>query len=255
MIYLAIFKVSADRDTIIPPFSSKLSRSILAHISSSYAKVMESRQPFKPIRVTVLKDSKGFPLIAFNGRKTILRANEIYSFSFSTTSNDIANDLIRRDMIDIKIWNSTFTIELTSLKIVEEIEYIDSDFYRVNFITPTLLQPPKFGKMNRFLLFPYAHFFLLSIARHWNANMKTKIKLSSLKTLYYFKEIDHRIWPVTTIYDGHPIRGFWGWVLYKIEGERENIIRLLNYANYFGAGKSRSIGFGEIEALPTGFLA
>jgi CRISPR/Cas system endoribonuclease Cas6 (RAMP superfamily) len=33
---------------------------------------------------------------------------------------------------------------------------------------------------------------------------------------------------------------------------REKIRRLLDYANYFGVGKSRSIGFGEVEVKAVG---
>jgi len=156
-------------------------------------------------------------------------------------------------------WNVNFSAQIEDVKVVEEIEYYDSRFYYIKFITPTLLQPPRppfKRKRNRFVLFPYSPLLLLSIARHWNKYMDHKIVgISGSKALYYFREVSYGLKPITTYYDGKPVRGFQGWIIFEITAKRntkirDNIQKLLNYANFFGVGKSRAIGFGEILARP-----
>lgn len=251
MIYTINFKLRADHDVIIPPFSSKVSKSVLAMLSPSYAKIAEDKKPFKPVRVTTLKDSKGRPVLAINN-KALMRKDEEYSFSFTFMDEGMVKDLMGKIGTVVELWGSKISVDITDLKIIDEIKVDDSKYYKVNFITPTLVQPPKKKvKENIFLLYPYSYFFLASIVRHWNANMKEKVNITFYKSLIYLKELDHGIKPVTANYDGKPIRGFWGWILYEVRDEK--IKKLLSYANLFGVGKSRAIGFGEVLAIPVSF--
>jgi len=260
MIFSITFQVKSDHDVLLPPFTSKLSRSILAKISPTYAKIMESEEPFKPVRVTVIKDIDGSPVLALGNKKAVMKGGEVYKFSFSFLYSDIFDEILRNGgEVKIELWNVNFSAQIEDVKVVEEIEYYDSRFYYIKFITPTLLQPPRppfKRKRNRFVLFPYSPLLLLSIARHWNKYMDHKIVgISGSKALYYFREVSYGLKPITTYYDGKPVRGFQGWIIFEITAKRntkirDNIQKLLNYANFFGVGKSRAIGFGEILARP-----
>ncbi|HID18234.1 TPA: CRISPR system precrRNA processing endoribonuclease RAMP protein Cas6, partial [Candidatus Bathyarchaeota archaeon] len=69
-------------------------------------------------------------------------------------------------------------------------------------------------------------------------------------------ETNHRIKPVTAVYDGRRRpRGFIGWVIYEHRKLKPKLSRrisqLMEYANYVGVGRSRAIGFGitEVKAI------
>ncbi|BDC18756.1 CRISPR-associated endoribonuclease Cas6 [Acidianus sp. HS-5] len=250
MIYVATFKLKADHDVVLPPFTSKVSKSILAYYSPTYTKLSEDAKPFKPIRVTVLKDSKGV-VLAVNGRKAMMKGGGDYYFSFTFTDNNILKDLMGKVNAEVEMWGAKIEADIIDLKVIDEVKYEDSTFYKVNFLTPTLIQPPKKVKENRFLLYPYSYFFLASIVRHWNANMDKKVNITFLKSFVYLKEVDHGIRPVSANYDGKPVRGFWGWIIYEVREKK--VKELLSYANLFGVGKSRAIGFGEVKVIPVSF--
>ncbi|AEE93270.1 CRISPR-associated protein, Cas6 [Acidianus hospitalis W1] len=257
MIFTFTFEVKPDRDAIIPPFTSKLSRSIFLDFSPTYSKFIEAEEPYKPFRITVLKDGNTPVYSKGNGMVT-LTGGKIYNFSVTTTLQKVVEEVVRTTSIDKEIFNAKFHVELVNMEMKEELGLEDSRLYKVLFNTPTLLQPPrpKFKrKENRFILFPYVPSFFYSLSSHWNKFMSEKIVgVTGSKTLYYFREVDYNIRPVTTYYGKTPTRGFIGWVLFELRAKRnskirENVRKLLDYANYFGVGKSRSIGFGEVKVL------
>ena len=259
MIVKLTFKVTPDHDSILPPFTSKLSRSVLALLSPTYKQVMEDSQPFKPIRVTVLKDTQGKPLYAKKDAKVVVKGGEEYFFDFTFTKEEIMKEIIENPSTTVEMWSTKFNVELFDVKAVDSLGIEDSKFYYVRFVTPTMLQPPRppFKKRkNRYVLFPYVPLLLLSIYQHWLKNVGEVVKgITGLKTLYYLRESAYNLSPVTTFYDGKPVKGFVGWVIYEFEARRgsklrEGVKKLLAYANYFGVGKSRAIGFGEVIVKP-----
>lgn len=69
---------------------------------------------------------------------------------------------------------------------------------------------------------------------------------------YASVEVDYSLKPVTVIYDERRRpRGFIGWVIYehrRISPKlSRHLSRLLDYANYVGVGRFRSIGFGVVD--------
>ncbi|BFH74708.1 CRISPR-associated endoribonuclease Cas6 [Sulfurisphaera javensis] len=255
MIFILNFELTPSHDAIIPPFTSKLSRTLFLEFSPSYSKLIESEESYKPIRITVVKD-EGKPLYSTGKRKITLTGGKTYSFSVSTMREEIVKEAIKVDSVKKELFNTTFDVQLKDVKIKEDVGLEDSRFYKVYFRTPALIQPPRpriKNKMNRYVLFPYVPLFLASLVSHWNKNMSEKIVgLTGSKTLYYFREVNYRLKPVTVYYGNIPNRGFIGWVIYELRAKRgskirENVKKLLDYGNYFGVGKSRNIGFGEIE--------
>ncbi len=53
-IFSLIISFRALNDTVILPFSAKISKLIMYRLSSLYKAVMESKNPFKPVSITPL---------------------------------------------------------------------------------------------------------------------------------------------------------------------------------------------------------
>ncbi|QGA53979.1 CRISPR-associated endoribonuclease Cas6 [Sulfolobus sp. E5-1-F] len=255
MIYTLQFQLKTSNDVIVPPFTSKLSRTLFLSFSPTYSKIIESKEPHKPLRITVIKD-QGKPLYSTGKSKIVLKAENTYTFTVNTLLEDVVKEVVKTESVDKEIYNTKFHVELENIIVKEEFKVKDARFYKIHFKTPTLLQPPRPSikrKANRYVLFPYVPLLFYSIVSHWNRYMNSKIVgVTGTKTLYYFREVNYRIRPLTAYYGNIPNKGFVGWVLFELKAKkgsklRENIRRLLDYANYFGIGKSRNIGFGEVE--------
>ncbi|WP_235185634.1 CRISPR-associated endoribonuclease Cas6 [Candidatus Acidianus copahuensis] len=246
-------------EVIVQPFSSKFSRTALLSFSQTYSKHIENPEEGKPFRVTAIK-KEGKPLYSRKGRFVTLRANEKYTFNVTSLDNDFMQEAISNPSFSFEIYNEKFSVELEKMEIYDEERITalipDDRLIRIDFLTPTLLQPPRPSfkrKKNRYVIFPYVPLLMSSIVSHWNKNMERKItNVLGLRTLYYLKEVDYRLFPITVKYDKGFVRGFTGWCLFSLEAKRNsklrnNILTLLSYANFVGVGKSRAIGFGEIR--------
>ncbi|ACP37665.1 CRISPR-associated protein Cas6 [Sulfolobus islandicus M.14.25] len=258
MIYTLTFRLKPSNDVIVPPFTSKLSRTLFLSFSPTYSKIIESKKPNKPLRITVVKD-QGRPLYSNGKSKVVLKAENTYTFIVNTLLEDVVKEVIKAESVNREIYNTSFHVELENVSVKENIMVEDARFYRVHFKTPTLLQPPRpriKRKENRYVLFPYVPLLFYSTVSHWNTYMDKKIVgVTGSKTLYYFREVNYRIRPMTAYYGNIPNKGFVGWVVFELSARkgskiRENVRRLLDYVNYFGVGKSRNIGFGEVEVKP-----
>ena len=70
-------------------------------------------------------------------------------------------------------------------------------------------------------------------------------------------EVDYSVKPETVIYgktgDGRLklVRGFTGWIIYELIYPKLKPIysKLLALARYMGVGRSRSIGFGQVDVV------
>ncbi|AHC52244.1 CRISPR-associated protein Cas6 [Sulfolobus acidocaldarius SUSAZ] len=259
MIYSMKFEVEPEHDVLIPPFTSKLGRQILVQMSKNYSEIVEDSRPYKPIRVSVIKDETGKLLFSTGNKKIVLKGKGKYYFTFSFMNAAFLEEILQNSQKVLTFWQTNFKVELTDVKITENVEIEDAKLYKIIFLTPTLLQPLRPSikrKKNRFILFPYPPYLISSIVRHWNFNNDEKIyNVLGSKALYYFREVDYRLRPITTYYGNKPVRGFTGWTIYQLSARknsklRENIRKLLGYANYLGVGKSRAIGFGEVKVIP-----
>ncbi|WP_390530470.1 CRISPR-associated endoribonuclease Cas6 [Sulfurisphaera ohwakuensis] len=254
MIFWIRFSLKFKDEVIVQPFTSKVSRIVMSNYPS-YVKISESSEPLKPVRVTVIKDEEGRSI--FKGMDgNVLRLKPQINYFFDLTSLDINlfEEVVSSPYFNTKVYSTEASVEVGETKVFEEAEIEDSKAYKIEFKTPTLIQPPRPNfkrKKNRYLLFPFSPYFLVSIQRHWNKYQEKKIIISYSRALYYFKEVDYNLKPVTVIYDKSKVRGFVGWALFTLEARRnsslrEGIRKLLAYSNYVGVGKSRAIGFGEV---------
>ena len=267
-----ILKISTtftvDEEAVIPPFSSKVSKTILVSLCPKIEAMLEEKKPHKPVIVSPVFRN-GQPLVKYS-EKGRLELFPNASYTFYTTFIGDSMDYLINALTDIhskkvklyekKVMFLDMEVELTSFS---ELQIEDNDSYKIQFITPALLVLPasreKYGH-TRHVLYPHVFLMFYSLLRHWNAFAPKELMLLepyrfSRYAYYNFVEVDHQIRPKTVIYDEkRRPRGFLGWAIFKRVKKKERydrvLLKLLSYANYVGIGRSRSIGFGMVNVYP-----
>ncbi|GIU72555.1 MAG: hypothetical protein KatS3mg003_2034 [Candidatus Nitrosocaldaceae archaeon] len=243
-------------DIIIPPFSSKISRSIvikaLGDISFNYK--------YKPYVITpIFRNDKPLIKSIYNNSHIRLFKDKDYHFYFTALDVGLVTKVIENS--SIYLYNTEFNITDYELEVKTFGSLmIDSDKINIRFITPLLLQlPTKWSgiKRSRNFLLPVPSLMLWSIANHWNNFAPEELKIENCKRLVVFSnysmlEFDYRLRPLTVVYDDKRTpTGIIGWIKFSINSNDDKyknyLKRLLAYANYFGLGRSRAIGFGMVN--------
>jgi len=271
---ITAFKVyfKPKRDIVVPPYTSKLSRTIIikALEKQGFSEVAnEIKTPWKTkpyVFTVVFQNNK--PLFKTakspSPKPLVLKANEEYFFKVTTIGFQRSLRMVQAisNIPEVIVYNSEVvlvgveaeTVNFKSLKVKPNYNYV-----KLEFITPTLLQLPKPRKIKekiklRHMLFPLPMLITYSLAKHWNLHAPDQEKISNIEKLakisnYILQEVNYNLKPTTAIYDEkRKPRGITGWTIYKINNiskkYTETILKLLNYANYIGIGRSRTIGFG-----------
>ena len=271
---ITAFKVyfKPKRDIVVPPYTSKLSRTIIikALEKQGFSEVAnEIKTPWKTkpyVFTVVFQNNK--PLFKTakspSPKPLVLKANEEYFFKVTTIGFQRSLRMVQAisNIPEVIVYNSEVvlvgveaeTVNFKSLKVKPNYNYV-----KLEFITPTLLQLPKPRKIKekiklRHMLFPLPMLITYSLAKHWNLHAPDQEKISNIEKLakisnYILQEENYNLKPTTAIYDEkRKPRGITGWTIYKINNiskkYTETILKLLNYANYIGIGRSRTIGFG-----------
>ena len=257
-------------DIVAPPFTSKVSRSLLAEVLN-----MATFKPKSLIVSPVLHEDRPLFKTVNDGRGFItLKADLAYSFrvvAIGEHASKLLHQIMRRFANKpVKLFTtkaSILDVEV-SVRDLSELSMPDADFYRLDFLTPTVLQlptprePELFRKLKGrpiYLTFPDLRLIFWSLARHWNefapSSLKVKLKEIERYALYAFPIINHKIRAITAMYGRKGPRAFLGWIYcgHNRLSKRldEQFLKLLEYANWVGIGKSRSIGFGmtKVEAI------
>lgn len=259
-------------DAIVPPFTSKVSKTLLIKLTSSRIGLSIRERGFKPIVVTpvFLRDR---PIYSVKGKEAgllSLKAGQEYWFRIAmvgTVAEDIIPEMV--GSCEIKLFNTKVYVTKidVEVKAFSNISLNDCSLVRVEFVTPTILRLSNYPKLrigSRHILFPVPSLMIKSLVIHWNSYAGPEDMIKNTHSLcflsdYFMVEVDHRIKPVTAIYDEkRRPRGFVGWVIYKLRrGKRrrktfKNILKLLDYASYVGIGVSRSTGFGVVNVKTMG---
>jgi len=273
---ITVFKVyfKPKRDIVVPPFTSKLSRTIIIKALEKQGfneVVSEIKAPWKTkpyVFTVVFQNNKPlFKTAKSPPKPLVLKANEEYFFKITTIGSQRSLRIVQAisNTPEISVYNSEVllvgvearTVDFGSLKVKPNYDYV-----KLEFITPTLLQLPKPKRIKekiklRHILFPLPMLITYSLAKHWNLHAPHQEKISNIEKLaiisnYILQEVNNKLKPVTAIYDEkRRPRGITGWTIYKINNinkkHTETILKLLNYANYIGIGRSRTIGFGTTK--------
>jgi CRISPR-associated endoribonuclease Cas6 len=264
---------------VIPPFSSKVSRTLFIRMFGKKAEELSSeKSTFKPLILTPVywveggyflfkaDDSKGL------SKPLTLRESSRYRFYATLIGRSSEVVLLIQDLnlsSKFELFSGEVSVENIGVEVkpFESFTLKDSDgLIRVQFKTPVLISFPKsWVRLNRKIparhsLFPIPSFMIHGLAEHWNTYSPENLRIPNVAKLraysnYSLVEQDFDIKPVTAIYDEkRRPRGFIGWVLYKHRRLNRNLdsslLKLLDYANYIGVGRSRSIGFGTVEVEP-----
>ncbi|RLE96280.1 MAG: hypothetical protein DRJ96_07055, partial [Thermoprotei archaeon] len=172
----------------------------------------------------------------------------------------------------VRVGAAEFEARVISMEVVEVSELRASlpRKFVLRFKTPTLLPVPGRGSLlreagvkRRYRLVPDLPLALKLLAYDLRLQGIGLIRSSPRRIFAWayraLAELDYRVRPVTVLYtvrEGRPAveRGFVGYVAYELLDEKsdyaEDFYRLMGYALRFGIGKSRSIGFGYVEAAP-----
>jgi len=271
----AKFTFTPSTNIIIPPFSTKVSKSLMFSLlgrdgSSRLLTQLKSAMMYKNILLSPVF-AGGRPLIKTDGGGDGLQAllrGRSYVFNVTVLNSGPAVELVdalsNLDNVSLEVFNgsvkvSSLEVRLTymdDLGLPQDIEYVS-----FHTLTPVLLQLPPVAKTPvRNILIPIPSFIIGSLMDHWNhyAGVDLAIKDVGLpySSFFLLREVDYHISPITVYYDEkRRPRGFIGRVLYHLprtrrQKRRRNILRLLDYANYVGVGKSRTIGFGMVSVKP-----
>ncbi len=295
MFYRSVFKLAKGyivnislrllslKDAILPPFTSKVMKSIIARAEcmKEVWKYYNSSSSFKPVTVRTLRTLDKRPIFKTNTATKVIsiRRNSILKgeISIFVDEKGIPWDktfLLCDEDIDIDIAKFRIIVEEVTIEDVRELSLgLTKDKpFKISFVTPLLITtkvmtPPtlnatkiyklveKSEKAHRLL--PTPGYIASQAMREWIGIALGKRpdplwppygigRLSDIMVA----ELDFRLRPVTVIYDeNRRPRGVLGYVIYKPLNKHiaETLDRLLAFAERMGLGKSRSIGFGEIK--------
>ncbi|NPA23823.1 MAG: CRISPR system precrRNA processing endoribonuclease RAMP protein Cas6 [Crenarchaeota archaeon] len=272
-------------DVPLPSVSSRLSKMILIKAlesmdSEKALKIVEllrkgsplTRTPVKPIRVSFIYDEK-HPLWEEYERRPIMRAGKRYSFTLTLFDSDNVRERLKIDAgLDViaelldnfsgefRIFKfNRVEVSTESIEAVSEdqlYDYSRHDTAIVQFLTPTFLQYPHHprirGYPTRHTLYPQPMLLMLSLVYKWNNLADSHVNIAqALYAPYEIIEVSHSIRPVTLQFRKIRERGFVGWIKYGIDSRSsrryEEYIKLFNFANYVGVGRSTNIGLGDVK--------
>lgn len=267
-------------DIVAPPYTSKVSRSIVIKCLEIYghrdlALEVERPRKKKPYLFSpIFYDNKPlYKTVKSVGLPLTLRRDVEYWFKFSVVGEEVSFKLLESLMgagADVPLLSGSVEILLSEVRVVrfEDLGFDPKGLTRIHarFITPALIQLPrpktlkgKLGVIHR--LYPIPSLIVYSLATHWNQHAPDRLKIGQVEKLsklsdYILAELDHNIRPTTVIYDEkRRPRGFTGWILYKWnptghKTHETHLLKLLDYARHVGIGRSRASGFGITEITP-----
>jgi CRISPR-associated endoribonuclease Cas6 len=254
------------RKILIPPFSAKVSKTILYKVSELFKRASDISTQFKPVAVTPIYRGDQ-PLFKIKGSQTYMMLEEggNYAFSASLITNEATtlDELVSLESPIIDgVYGSSIAIEYINIEIrdFESFGFRKPSAVKISFETPVLLQLPSRRRFisGRHFLFPIPSLLIGSLIEYWNKHCSPLLIVKNPYYLtvyanYVLREADFQIIPVTVIYDeSRLIRGFIGWVLYDLRTARNTrslrkILTLLDYSQYVGVGRSRATGFGQLR--------
>jgi len=262
------FKVMFEGEAILPPFTSKACKTIVikALEASKLSAELPERKARKPYAVTPLfKDGRALIKEEREEGYVTVKPGETYEFELrlvGTSLTPIISSLASApSVVEAFQRRVLLAVQDITFKSFESMGIPEAQLLKLNFLTPALLKLPKLKELaleeTKHSLFPQPSLMIYSLALHWNKYAPDELKVDDVELLakyadYALMEVDYGLKPFTAVYDEkRRPRGFVGWTLYKLRRLNyklhEQLTRLLDYANYVGIGRSRSIGFGVVK--------
>jgi CRISPR-associated endoribonuclease Cas6 len=229
MYVIAEVYISPSTNAIIPPFTSKVGKTLLGGVKEG-------------ISVSPLKKG-GKYLVKYSNLPTFMEVEggETYSFEVGGKSEDVVKALT--DLQERKVFNTSWKVEDVKMR---EAKVERKDFIEVELLTPALLVDPfRKDKKKRF-----TNAFFVTFA----VNYMDHFKLSREEYARIALSIEEKVReePSTmeyarVIYAGKEVVGIMGKFRYTILEKDEEIFTVLENALAKGIGSSRKNGFGRVS--------
>jgi len=279
------FTVTPLSDVILPPMSSRLVKFIVVSSScfGSVRGVVLSKSSFKPVTLfTLRRGARRLYSTADSSSPLSARAGEALEGRVAVYTRDpLSLSMLSGCDEIVEFHGSKLRVSIREA-VIEAVDSITAGVeagkpFKLTMHTPLLLPsklmtPPPLSTSKLvaslkggYRLLPTPSYVLAAACREWIGVVRGERveehiapyvigRLADI-TIY---ELDANTKPVTTVYGRDEkgnlrlARGPVGYVIYKLEAKKlaKAVDKLLALATRIGLGKSRSIGFGEIEVKP-----
>ncbi|QGA53926.1 CRISPR-associated endoribonuclease Cas6 [Sulfolobus sp. E5-1-F] len=275
LIFRIRYSVTPLQDVILPTPSSKVLKYLIqsGKVLPSLRDLIASRDKYKLIFISHLGSNQRRIFQTNGSLKTVKKGTRLSSTIAFSTETNVLTEIVDEGVFDTVYGKFHLKIEDVEIVDVEKlnkgVENYMKDNIVVRFISPAILSskvllPPSLSE--RYKKIDAGYSTLPSVGLIVAYAYKTYCNLIGKK------EIDVRAFKLGVLsnalsrivgYDLHPVtvtigedskgnlrkaRGVMGWIEFDIPEERlkRRVLRYLLSSSYFGIGKSRGIGFGEV---------
>jgi CRISPR-associated endoribonuclease Cas6 len=265
LVVSATIEVYPLRDVVLPPFTSKVTR-------TAFAALWGEEPLLGRLGSFSVLFREGKPLYKRADVAEVLAARARERLEARVSFLTHGNPSLPEDSSCFVFGGSEFNARVTGIEVVT-IENLRVDLPRkfsLRFLTPTLLPVPGRGELlrergvkRRYRLLPDLPLALRLLTYDLKLRKINLVKATPFQVYKWayraLAELDYNVKPETVLYTvkgGKPSteRGFTGFVLYELLDEasplKQELEKLIAFALRFGIGKSRSIGFGQIALQP-----
>jgi len=228
--------VTPDSNTIIPPFSSKVGKTLLSNP--------------KDVSISPLKYKDRYMVKHFNSLVCLeVIGGETYSFEIGGENERVLNALANLE--EKRIFNTVWRV--TDIKISNvEIESLPR-FFEVEILTPALIVSPYFKSKRKVFTNKAEYVFFTNLID------VTGLRRGDERLIDYLSVLSSALWEEPSVmryekvvYAGKTVIGLTGKLRYSVVAEDKLIKRVLESVIARGIGSSRRNGFGKVKVIAGG---
>jgi len=228
--------VTPDSNTIIPPFSSKVGKTLLSNP--------------KDVSISPLKYKERY-MVKYSDTPVYLEVigGETYSFEIGGENERVLNAL--SNLEEKKIFNTVWRV--ADIKISEvKVDFL-SRFFEVEVLTPALIVSPYFKSKRKVFTNKAEYVFFTNLID------VTGLKRGDERLIDYLSVLSSALWEEPSVmhyekvvYAGKTVIGLTGKLRYSVVAEDKLIKRVLESVIARGIGSSRRNGFGKVNVIVRG---
>ncbi|WP_338602852.1 CRISPR-associated endoribonuclease Cas6 [Sulfolobus tengchongensis] len=229
-VILAEIFVIPETDTIIPPFSSKIGKSLLSNP--------------KNVSISPLKFN-GKYLIKYSNVPTFLEvyANKVYSFEVGGNKEEVLMAL--SNLENKRLFNTLWVVHNVK---IDEIRVNRVKEFEMEVLTPALLVNPFFKTKRKIFTNKASYIFFTNLLDVTGFKRGDEMLHKAISLL------DSSLWEepsimkyAKVIYAGNEIIGMVGKLRYSVVNEEDIVFKVIENAIAKGIGSSRRNGFGRVR--------
>ena len=228
--------VTPDSNAIIPPFSSKVGKTLLSNPKDISISPLKYRD-----RYMVKYSSSPVCLEVIGGRT--------YSFEIGGENERVLKTLANLE--ERKVFNTVW--RLTDIKISEvRVDFLPK-FFEVEILTPALIVSPYFKSKRKVFTNKAEYVFFTNLID------VTGLRRGNGRLIDYLSVLSSALWEEPSVmryekvvYAGKTVIGLTGKLRYSVVAEDKLIKKVLESAIAKGIGSSRRNGFGRVKVVARG---